>query len=372
MVLSYKSVAALALLIGTTTTASAQETRAAGRPTAVRAMTKCASCDSTRVERERLLRRLDSLQREYEATRLSGVERQRAASEVERTLMALRELDTQNVAMSRAYEMSRTTTAVTTRGGPTTIVIQSRPRGYLGVTFDGPNDEIHTKDEHIIRFYGYPRIALVEPGSPADRGGIARGDTLLALNGIDVAAREISLTKMLVPRARMTVRVRRDGDNKDLNVVVGEAPEYYIARAIPLPRVPGSPEAVVPFEPTAPNASTPQPSTRVRAAGVATRSPMAPSVFFMRDGLAGAQMQTITEGLARTVGRKSGVLIVSVRPGPAYESGLEDGDIIIAAEGREVNTVRELQSALVNGNGGEGVKLRVIRAKRARDIILRW
>jgi len=284
--------------------------------------------------------------------------------------MALRELDTHNVAIARAaYEMSRTTTAVATTGGPATFVIQSRPRGYLGVTFDGPNDEIHTKDEHIIRFYGYPRIALVEPDSPADRGGILKGDTLLALNGNDVAAREISLTKMLVPRARMTVRVRRDGDNKDLSVVVGEAPEYYIARAIPLPRVPTAPEAVVPFE-TAPTPQAPQP--RVRAAGVATRAPVVPSVLFMRDGLAGAQMQTITEGLARTVGRKSGVLIVSVRPGPAYESGLEDGDIIIAAGGREVTTVRELQSALVNGDGSEGVKLRVVRAKRTRDITLRW
>ena len=122
-----------------------------------------------------------------------------------------------------------------------------KPRGYLGVTFEAGQPAIDdVRDgELYIRFVQYPQIALVEPNSPAERAGILVGDTLVELNGTDVR-KEISLTRLLVPDARVSVRVRRDGDARNIRVIVGEAPQYYTLRATPLPRTAPAPQRVEP------------------------------------------------------------------------------------------------------------------------------
>jgi S1-C subfamily serine protease len=335
--------------------ASAQQTG----PSRVRP--RCVDCsrDSTyRARQERLLLRIDSLRWEIEHVRLSPKERERLDDEMTRAVIALEASLDQS---SRASEAIVARVAPTPTASAQTFVYSVRkPSGYLGVTFDGqPAAEKYINGEHFIRFLQYPKIALVDPSSPAERAGVLAGDTLLALGGQDVLE-EISLTKLLVPRSKLVVRIRREGDSKDLAVVVGETPGYYAARATPWPR--GG--AVATTVPRAPSAVV---------AGQAPRQPSFARAWIISDGVAGAELKTISEGLAKTVGVREGVLVISTEPGtPAFQSGLRDGDVILKADGRTITNVVGLRAIVERGDGDEGVKLVIVRERRQRELTLRW
>lgn len=370
----------LTLLAVTTALASGADALAqatGGARTTVR--TRCVNCaptrdSSLRVRQERLLLRIDSLRWQYENIRLSDSERDQVAREMARTVMALESLF--GVPMVAAEAAVAPTVAVERRAprppfavaAPTAMIAAGETQlpGYIGATFDGPHIKIMRDDQLHIRFYQYPKIAMVDASSPAERAGILEGDTLLALDGTDVKT-EISLTKLLVPDARFVVRVRREGDTKDLNVTVREAPDYYVRRATPLPSRPRS--AIPPgrvdvygVPPTPPVAET---------------APVAPMgrarMWIYNDGVAGARVETISEGLGKTVGVKAGVLVISAEPGtPAHRSGLRDGDVILRAAGRSVATVRGLRGIVAEGEGDSGVKLEILRERKKREVTLRW
>lgn len=333
---------------------------------------RCSTCGGSREERrarEKLLLQIDSLRWHIENRRLTDEERRRTVSELNATIRALQQsLD----------ESSRSVSVVVTgEGGVATATsiapsvavarIPMRARGYLGVTFDGPSAEISRPGDHAVRFYKYPRIALVEPSSPAERAGVVQGDTLMSFNGTDVVANEISLTRLLVPDAKIVMRVRRDGNSKDLKVTVGEAPDYYVRRqevrgASPLTRA----GAIAP--PTPPD----QP-TRVWAVP-APEAGSSPVVLWQEyEGIAGARVETISEGLGKALGVDEGVLVVRVRPGtPAYRAGLRDGDVIVRAGNQRIGSVTTLRSVMAAGEGSEGVKLLIRRERKEKDVTLRW
>jgi len=373
---------ATTLLASTTEARPQGSTGGSGTGSSRVTVRRCPGCASqrdslSRARQERLLLKLDSLRWEIDNRHLTEAERERASREMTQTVIALQ---------AALDERMRATAAV---GGGARIAVEAmsyeamiavpavftvetfRSRGYLGVTFDGPSAEITRNNEHVIRFYQYPRIALVEPGSPAERAGILEGDTLLALNGADVMRSEISLTKLLIPESRITVRVRREGNAKDVKVTVGETPDYYVRRApmatiVPMPsgamRVRGLPPgaAVAPM-PTMPS-MPPMPETPVPA-----------RMWAYSEGVAGARVETISEGLGKAVGVKEGVLVIRAAPGtPAYRSGLRDGDIIIEAAGKSVIVVRDLRRAMIEGEGDGGVKLVILRERKQRDVTLRW
>lgn len=111
-------------------------------------------------------------------------------------------------------------------------------------------------------------------------------------------------------------------------------------------------------------------------APVAVTPPMPPmagaQVWVVSDGMGGAKLESITEGLGKALGVAAGVLVLKVGPGtPAYQSGLRDGDVILRAAGQSVRNVRELRAA-AEGDREEGVKLVIQRDKRQRELTLRW
>src|SRR6266568_1210273 len=207
----------------------------------------CASTakDSSRIRREQLLLKFDSLRYEFDHQR-NETERDRLAEEMHRTVMAIQESFGDAGLRASAFAAARAGTELEREVMPVppeiAIAVRSfKPRGYLGVSFDGPHTEEVRRDEQIIRFLEYPRIALVEPSSPAERAGIQEGDTLLALGGNDVRQREISLTKLLVPDHRIMVRVRRDGNRKASPVTVEQPPAYVMSRMPAMaPMAPGA------------------------------------------------------------------------------------------------------------------------------------
>ena len=339
----------------------------------------CASTsrDSSRVRREQLLLKFDSLRNEFDHQR-SETERDRLAAEMHKTVMAIQKSFDDAPFRASALAAARAGTEVAAEAMRMTpeiaIAVQSgfskEPRGYLGVSFDGPNtEELRRNGERVIRFLDYPRIALVEPSSPAERAGILEGDTLLAFNGNDVRDREISLTKLLVPDHRIVMRVRRDGNRKEFRVTIDDAPGYVMSR-MPMP-------AMAPVSPMAVRAYSGEEFPRRRMAIAPPAMPAFPpgigSMWIFNDAVGGAKLETISEGLGRALGTKAGVLVLRTLPGtPAYESGLRDGDVILSVAGKQVSNVGELRGALMDGDRDSGVKFAILREHKQREVVLRW
>jgi PDZ domain-containing protein len=251
-----------------------------------------------------------------------------------------------------------------------------RFRGWIGLTLDAPCT-VETRGGDVFwRFFDHPQIVSVDPSSPAERAGIRQGDVLLAYDGQDVR-REIAMNRLLRPgrTVRVRVRVQRENEVRDLAVKVAPirdvawrewAPGVAVApparaRTPRAPRAPGAPWAVIvpePGQPAAMDGATPAPGPVISIARFS--------------GLAGAHMETITPGLGETIGVERGVLVISAAPGgPAHESGLVDGDVILKADGRDVRSVLELRR-LVAGSDGRSVKLDVARKGKVRQVMLRW
>jgi S1-C subfamily serine protease len=88
--------------------------------------------------------------------------------------------------------------------------------------------------------------------------------------------------------------------------------------------------------------------------------------------VAGARMETLTPGLAEAIGVERGVLVIAVAPGvPAHESGLLDGDVILRANGRDIDSVGDLSLALAKSDD-KSVRLDVARKGKVRQVTLRW
>jgi S1-C subfamily serine protease len=263
------------------------------------------------------------------------------------------------------------------------------PRGWIGIVVSGAPRETHVEgNELMMRFLSYPEIASVDPSSPAQRAGLAPGDTLLAYDGRDLRGTDISMTKLLRPNARVMIRVKRGGRIKELPVIVAEAPSRIKIRIEDENREAGqswfyttSPKVagVPPLAPTPPmGLRTPPPAI---PPAIAT-TPPAPVVLslprpygFAPSGVAGAQLVTVTDGIRRSLGVQSGVLVATVPAGtPADESGLREGDVIIRVDRQPVRTVVQVWQIVTRAaeEGEKDVALDLIREKQERSIKLRW
>jgi hypothetical protein len=397
--LSMSRSAAHAPLLITVTLALAAGTAplVAQRSETTRRTVRVTVSDSSERQLRQLERTIDSLARVFEAGDLSSAERAR----VGRTIDAL-------VAKFRTQRMQP--------DGPNTIVKMEGPyivgtpeppmvqgpyvelkgtlppllaaRGWIGIVVSGAPREIHTEGNQLMmRFLSYPEIVSVDPSSPAQRGGLAAGDTLLAYDGQDVRGADISMTRLLRPNAKVIVRVRRDGRIKELPVVVAEVPSRIRIRKegemreatqswfTPTPDV----VRVSPIVPSAP-AVPPRAFTFTSPPS----APMAPGPVgmslprpfeFSPSGVAGAQLVTISDGIKRSLGLQSGVLVVRVPDGTlADASGLKEGDIIVRVERQPVQSVVQLWQIVTRAdeNGAREVNLDLIREKQARELKLRW
>ena len=296
----------------------------------------------------------------------------------------------------------------------------TKPAGYMGITFSATmRAEAEGSGAEVFRFAENPTVETVEPGSPAERAGVAKGDEIILIGGQQVVDRDIVFARLLRPGNRLPIRVKRDGDTRDVLLVVGQRPPsldngcpFLDARIMaafgdqmtvsPLPAVggivrvaPGQSTTIVRRAPVAPAETPPQP-TRAVSGGVA-RSPRAQmdpsaplpapastepgssqrSVYVMSGNasapmfIAGATIVRTNADLRETFGVKSGVLVLDVARGsPAYSSGLRGGDVIVFAGRSAVTSPLSVQRAIENADGE--VTLRIIRKKKAQSLVLRW
>lgn len=235
--------------------------------------------DSTERQVRKLQRQLDSLTRTFtESDGFSSVERRRLEDDLSRTVRQLVELSTRlddsndraprfnDVIRLRMTPMGDAAPSAMAKAMSRAREIQlGMPTGWIGIVTEGPAMEQRFEGgEYIVRYLSYPRILSIDPSSPAQRAGLTPGDTLLAYDGRDVRENDISLTRLLRPRAKVNVRVERDGKVREFPVIVAAAPTGIMLRrddegrspreswvVAGVPEAPGFPRTPLPPPPSA-------------------------------------------------------------------------------------------------------------------------
>ena len=361
----------------------------------VRRSVRTAASDSSERELKRLERRIDSLVRVFETDDLTASDRSRIGRTIDALIAQFKaqrmRLDgASTVKIDGPYIKRTPEPSFGERPGvdvrtmfPPKIPQEAMARGWIGIVVSGaPREMTFERNEMKMRFLSYPEISSVDPSSPAQRAGLAAGDTLLAYDGQDVRGTEISMTRLLRPNSKVVIRVRRDGRIKELPVVVAEAPSRIRERQRDEIRESGqswfytpSPEVAPTPPPAAPRPYFPSvaPSMPPTPAPVGVMLPRSPD--FPPRGVAGAQLVTISDGLKKSLGLQSGVLVATVPRGtPADESGLKEGDVIVRVERQPVRTVVQVWQIVTRAaeDGEREVDLDLIRLKQARTLKLRW
>ena len=242
--------------------------------------------------------------------------------------------------------------------------VMALPKGWIGINVEAPQ-MIHVQgDSTYVRYLTYPRIVSVEPNSPAEEVGIARGDRLLAYNGADVRGEPVNLTRLLRPDNRVVVTVTREGTNRDFTVTVEKAPARYVERRQSNGLAQGRGGRVDVY--------------RGQQGGVVVGTVDVPAIvpqerLAENAPIAGANLTAITsESLGRYFGVSSGVLVTSVFSDPAIGSGLREGDVILRADGQSVTTVSQLRRLVDARLAERSIELSVMRYREPATVRLRW
>ena len=91
----------------------------------------------------------------------------------------------------------------------------------------------------------------------------------------------------------------------------------------------------------------------------------------VRRGRIGVQIQDVNQALANSFGlpKPQGALISGVEPGsPAEKAGLKSGDVVLGVNGKDINQLYELSSAIAATKPGNNARLQVWREGKSRDL----
>ena len=285
------------------------------------------------------------------------------------------------------------------------------PSGWLGLTFESQNQTMRSVNGQVtMRFESYPTIVDVAPGSPAERAGVRRGDSLVVLGTTDVTKEGVQFDVLLKPGRQLPVTVRRSGEARAMTLVVARRPgddaedacagvdrsvwaamqpvivpfmreglladgRVRLLRPGAAPAAPSAPGvatvSVSPVPGTAPTAPT-APSSMVAAGPL---SPVAPASSYSfvwtvpsGDYFVGAELRRLSQDLADLTGADDGVFVVSVSRGsPAEAAGLKGGDVIVRAN--ETPVVRPDQLALAMRSSDDRVVRVVVVRRRAKQTL---
>lgn len=255
-------------------------------------------------------------------------------------------------------------------------------RGWVGVAYTTSGQ---TDRGGLLVFSDYPVIESIEPSSPAERAGLAAGDTILAMNSQDLRRSPLPMASMIQPGQKIVFRFKRNDSVREVTVTVAPRPSG-TSGSLSLTLIEQSAatagERAEGVSPASARQPLPPPrGERVRAE-VRARIPgppavtIAPLVFGFGPrtlGVAGAELTGLNADLGSAVGISSrGIFVVNVALGtPAKESGLRSGDVIIKADASRVGDpgqlIRVMRAATDNS-----IRLRIVRNKKPQTITLRW
>jgi serine protease Do len=174
-------------------------------------------------------------------------------------------------------------------------------RGKLGVV-------IQQVDQGLADSFGLPQpegalVSSVEKGGAADQAGIHAGDVILKLNGQPVnSSNELPATiASLQPGTSVKLEIWRQHATRDVSVKLGEMQDHR----------------------TASNSSDQSHS----------------------GGKIGLAVRPLTSEEQHQANTHGGLLIEQAR-GPAADAGLQQGDIVLAANGTPVSSISDLRGAI--------------------------
>ncbi len=207
-------------------------------------------------------------------------------------------------------------------------------RGSIGVSFSPDED----RNRELVRGYGGTAgifVQKVEPGGPAEKGGLEAGDVIVALDGKPVARGQDLMDRVADASVgeTMKITVLRNGKRDDLNVVIGDRNKVFANQ----------------FGGSRNEESGPNEGTQAKF---------------------GITIRDLNNALRESLGYKgpAGVVVTEVEPGSfADDIGLLANDIITNINRQPVNSKDELirlQSAL---KPGDAVAFRVMRAGGTRN-----
>ncbi len=193
-------------------------------------------------------------------------------------------------------------------------------RGWLGIQGQEVTPEIAKSFNLVER--GGVLLADVDPGSPAERGGLQSGDIILEFNGQQVQnLHELSLLVAgLKVGSPARIKILRKDQILSLNVTIGERP---------------------------------------LASSESFRSSSSNEA-----GVLGITVESITPETQRqlNLASTSGALITDVRPGSAADrGGVQPGDVVHEANHAPVNRARDLVAVTRNLGSGSVILLKIER-----------
>jgi serine protease Do len=197
-------------------------------------------------------------------------------------------------------------------------------RGMIGVQVQNVTPEL-AKSFGLAEPKG-ALVAEVNPGSPAEKAGIHRGDIIIEFNGHPI--HEMNELPRLVaetpPGSKATLKVLRNGKEKTLNIIITEMTEERQAQA-----------AV--------------------GEGGEEESPL------------GLAVKNLTPELAKRFRLRDnkGVVVLQVAPGSSgADAGLRPGDLLLEVDGQVVSTVKEYREAVKKLKKGQYARFLIKRQGR--------
>jgi S1-C subfamily serine protease len=184
------------------------------------------------------------------------------------------------------------------------------------------------------------RVREVSPGGPAAEAGIHVGDVIVAVNGTELKDEEparqvVRIMRDVKPDAKVSVRVSRDGKTRDFTLTARPGPSV-VASVRDLPDL-----------------------------GFGS-FPEFQGDFLFHGPLMDMELATLTPRLGSYFGSEQGVLVVRAPPDGAVK--LEDGDVILAIDGRQPTSGSHATRILSSYQPGEKFTLRIIRQHKTLEV----
>jgi S1-C subfamily serine protease len=231
-------------------------------------------------------------------------------------------------------------------------------------------------DDDLNAFFdSYPMVSRVEPGSPAAKAGVLKGDVLIKFDSHDMRGGAIQMKKWLKPGAPFTLQLRRNNQLRQVRGVLQPRPEGWKELAI---------VTISPGQDIERRAGglggepLPGPSRLIRTR-IPAPEPL-PSVLVPAMGygggvypFAGAEFTALSSDLSDVLGVKpEGVFVANVIEGSiAREAGLRGGDVVVMADKIKIENPNDLVRAIRLADD-RSVTLQIIRKHKPQTITLRW
>ena len=269
-------------------------------------------------------------------------------------------------ATSQAQERRRTVVEPSKQCGPGAVVIGSL--GYSGIECSSCSFTLHEDGtDRQWKFRAEPVITGVKPGGPAD-GKLREGDVVVAIGGYLITTQEGGrLFGSVSPGAPVTVRIRRDGREGEVEITPSPECVRVEAVAVPAPAEAPAPVAVVeraarPVEPMPVEAvpAPPAPPAAPPRGRLGFSLECSQCAIYSRKGEDSPYLWDFKSN--PTVGR------VEVG-GPAAKAGLRGGDVLVSVDGVALTTAEggERFAAI---EPGDTVVLRYRRNAAEADAVL--